>query len=289
MKGVNNVMQTIRELRYEDLPYVEAMQNGIENDYVPRVFKRLTSGNNRIFGLFEESRLIATGGYTIYAGSYAMLGRLRSDERYRGNENATTLLSYVLHEAKEHNGVEWIGANTQRSNRPARRVLDKLGLTPVTMLYPAATSSPDQLASDSSTWTPVTSLEAKRAWVNRAFIETGAVFPYECYYPFPAGPDLFPDHLLEKWSFYENDDRSRFVIMKYDYKLYEYLHVVYPWSDFLEVSGLWETVVKEYQRLSKEVDGQLYVWLDMNEEEAAQLPENHPFTLPDPWILYRYA
>ncbi|GEL08962.1 GNAT family N-acetyltransferase [Salisediminibacterium halotolerans] len=280
--------QTIRELHYEDLPRVEAMQNGIENDYVPRVFNRLTSGNNRIFGMFEGEDLISTAGYTVYAESYAMLGRLRSDIRYRGKANATTLLTYVLREAERHPGIQWIGANTQQANSPARRVLEKIGFEPVTALYPAATKEPARLAENGCVWNRLTSLSEKRAWVKRMYVDTGAVFPYECYYPFPASDDLFPDNLLDKWEFYENEDRSRFLLMKYDQKLYHYLHTVYPWDDFTEQPGLWKTIDESYKQLLQETDGETYVWMDMTEAEASALPDAHPFELPDPWVLYRY-
>ena len=41
-------------------------------------------GENRLFGLFVENKLVSLGGFSIFANEYAMLGRLRSDRSIRG-------------------------------------------------------------------------------------------------------------------------------------------------------------------------------------------------------------
>lgn len=73
----------IRALTKEDLPSLQAMETGIEDDYVIRVFERISTGNNKLFGLFSNDQLVSVGGLTVFAKQYAMLGRMRSDLRFR--------------------------------------------------------------------------------------------------------------------------------------------------------------------------------------------------------------
>ncbi|SFA83478.1 Acetyltransferase (GNAT) domain-containing protein [Lentibacillus halodurans] len=278
--------KTIRVLHSNDYPHLEVMDTGIEFDYIKHIFDRLVTGNNRLYGLFLDGQLVSLSGYSIYAGSYAMLGRLRSDRRFTGNGYSTELVSYVLNQVFQLNNIHWAGANTQEDNGSARRVLEKIGLSAYTTLHGAITKDISLLESGSEPWWPVTDLQRKQEWINRLYIKSASIFPYECYYPFPGSPDLFQDHDLMQWSFYENESGTRFLITKYDQKKHHYLHAVYPWNDIVSQQGLWETIANDYRRLAQQTDDETYIWMDLTKEEAQSLPLSHQFELPSPWILY---
>ncbi|MUK87930.1 GNAT family N-acetyltransferase [Ornithinibacillus sp. L9] len=282
--------KTIRVLTSKDFPYLKEMNTGIEDDYVIRIFDRLSTEPNRLYGLFIEDQLVSLGGISIYMNRYAMLGRLRSDRRYRGNDFATKLMAFMMNEAFQIEGIQWVGANTQEENIPARRVMDKIGLSAYTMTHGALTEDTSILQTGGKLWTPIHNLERKKEWVDKVYVQQAAVFPFECYYPFPASEALFSVENLLEWSFYENEDKTRFLITKPDQKKYRYLHAVYPWNDKTEQPGLWETISADYQDLVQQTaddnEVETYIWMDLTKEEVELLPANHPFTLPSPWILY---
>lgn len=277
----------IRLLMEEDLPYFEAMNTGIEEDYVIRIFNRLVSGDNRLYGLFMEDRLVSVCGYTIFADHYAMIGRVRSDVRYRGRDLATKLSRYIVEETAGLPAIRWVGANTQEENTPARRVLEKIGLSEQARLYSATSAGVSTLASGSAPWQEIHDMERKKEWLNELYVKTGAIFPYECYYPFPASWDLFQEDELADWSFFENAKNDRVLITKKDTKGRTYLHTIYPWHDLTEQDGLWETIDSAFGILKTlEPDAETYIWMDLDEEAIQALPDNHPFNLPSPWTLY---
>jgi len=278
--------KTIRRLHANDYSLYTTMDTGIENDYVGRVFQNLTTGGNILYGLFLDGQLASVGGYSIYREQYAMLGRLRSDRRYRGQDLATELMEHVIHEALNDDHIKWIGANTQEDNLPARRVLEKLGLPTHIMLHGAMTKDVSMLESGAPLWNPVTKLARKKEWLEKLFIQSEGIFPYECFYPFPASEQLFKEDEVEYWKFYENDSKTRCLITKPDRKRYHFLHMIYPWSDFTKQKGLWETVTRDYRKLAEMHEDETYIWKDLTKEEAALLPENHAFKLPSPWILH---
>ncbi|PYZ98925.1 GNAT family N-acetyltransferase [Alteribacter lacisalsi] len=279
--------KTIRMLQFEDYPYMEAMDTAVEDDYIKRIFERLTSGPHKLYGMFLGDRLVSVGGYSIFARSYAMLGRLRSDRNYRGMNHTTELLRHIKEEAFRLEDIRWAGANTQEENTAARRVLEKAGLTPCAILHGAITKNTSALETGAKPWAPVRNSRERKQWLERVFTESEAVFPYECYYPFPASEDLFAEDAVRDWQFYENPDQSRVLITKHDQKKYHYLHAIYPWQDFKEQNGLWETITNDYRVLSEQyTDEETYVWMDMSREAVDALPSEHPFTLPSPWILH---
>lgn len=278
--------QSIRQLNREDLHYLEAMETGIEDDYILRVYSRISSGSSRLYGLFLDDQLASVGGYTIFAEQYAMLGRMRSDLRFRGNNFSTQLMAYIMEQVFKLPAIQWIGANTQQENASARRVMDKLGLQEVSVLYSAVSSGASVLESGGAVWQEATALSHKKAWVDRLYIQTGAVFPYECYYTFPGSEELFTDDNLAQWSFFENTLKDRVLIVKQDYKRNYYLHTVYPWDDLMEQPGLWETISLAQQQLSKKVKTSALLWMDLSPGQVKALPGHHPFDLPSPWLLY---
>ncbi|GGK01905.1 hypothetical protein GCM10007063_25210 [Lentibacillus kapialis] len=278
--------KTIRMLDEHDYPYYKAMDTGFEFDYIKYVFNALVHENNRLYGLFIDDQLVSVGGYSLYAGIYVMLGRLRSDRRFMGNGFSTEIASHVMHEALNINGIRWVGGNTQEHNMSAQRVLEKIGLVPYITMYGALTKDTTVLESGAEPWQPITNPERKKEWLHQTYIQTGAIFPYECYYSFPASAELFQNEELKQWSFYENPEKTRFLITKYDQKKHHYLHAVYPWHDITSQSGLWETIATDYQKPLQQTNEETYIWMDLTKEKTRNLPANHPFELPSPWILY---
>lgn len=278
---------TIRTLVLGDLPYLEAMETGIEDDYVKRIFERLvTTEHNRLFGLFLGEKLASVCGYTIFAGSYAMIGRIRSDIRFRGKDLATKLTAHVLRAAFELPNVQWVGANTQEENTPARRVLEKLGLDEYAPLYGAITQDLSPFEKGDPKWKEIQDIGKKKEWLERLYIEPGAVFPFECYYLFPASEALFPDERIAQWQFFGNAAEDRVLILKHDFKKHHYLHAVYPWTDLMEQPGLWETISTGYRQYAAEASEDAFIWMDLSKEQSALLPEDHRFELPSAWVLY---
>jgi RimJ/RimL family protein N-acetyltransferase len=275
---------SIRMLNGDDIRLFEEMDTGIENDYIVRIFDRLTEGRSEMYGLFTEGRLVSTAGYTLFAGCYAMLGRLRSDRNYRGRSFATTLMNYVKEQALSRPHIQWVGGNTEEQNVPARHVLSNIGLEKQAVLQIAAADQVNDLASGEAPWRQITNEKKKRLWLQETFLESGRIFPYECYYPFPADEALFGHENLNTWRFYENSSGTRYMLTKIDTKDRTYLHVIYPWQDYRNQNGLWGTIAAEQARSEHELQEQLQIWLDV--QDAGALPENHPFELRSRWTLY---
>lgn len=278
--------ETIRQLTGDDFPALQNMQTGIEDDYVIRVFDRISSGPNRLFGLFSDGRLASVGGYTVFAGSYAMLGRMRSDLRYQGRSLSTRLMAHVRDAAMNEPGIRFVGANTQEFNIPAQRVLEKIGLSRQAELFSATANNVGMLETGAAPWRKVLDATEKMSWLEKVYIRSGQIFPYECYYPFPASAELFSDSRLTEWDFYENPAQDRVLITKHDTKKYDYLHTLYPWDDLLAQTGLWETLREPLEAIRRGSEEGAYIWIDLTREQARQLPEGHPFDLPSPWLLY---
>lgn len=277
----------IRELSSSDIDIVKTIDTDIEDDYVIRVFDRLTSGENRIFGLFLDNQIVSTAGYTLYAGSYAMLGRLRSDLRFRGNNYATKLMAYVRDIAFGLPGIKWVGGNTQENNLPARKVLTNIGLEKQEMLYPATTKNIEGLLKGDTTWSLISDRAEKKQRLSDAYVPSSKVFTYECYYPFPGTEDLFRDEQIKDWNVYTSTHNTYPIVTKKDIKKYTYLQVNYPFSDVFTSEGIWETINHDYKDLqSMHPDEEVYVWLDIPEKFINQLPPNHPFEFESPWILH---
>lgn len=278
--------QTIRQLTGEDIHALQAMQTGIDDDYVIRVFDRISHGHNRLFGLFQDGQLASIGGYTIFSGSYVMLGRMRSDLRFRGLNLSTRLMAHVRNAALEHEGIRFIGANTEEINIPAQRVLENIGLAKQSVLVAATAPHVSGLESGAAPWRKVESSEEKMRWLQKVYIRPGRIFPFECYYPFPATPELFSQHLLVEWDFFENPAQDRIVIAKHDVKKYDFLHTLYPWDDLLEQPGLWETLRAPLEAIRTKSQEGTFIWIDLTHEQVHKLPAGHPFDLSSPWFLY---
>ncbi|MET3683712.1 GNAT superfamily N-acetyltransferase [Alkalibacillus flavidus] len=280
----------IRPLTIDDESLIANMQTGIEDDYVVRVFERLvTHDNQRLFGLFSGGELASIAGYTIYQEQYGMLGRLRSDQRYLGNGHATTIVQYAIDQLKQRDDIKWIGANTQLHNYPAKRVLEKLNLPQLEMLYPAVLVDSSKMPeATGDTWQRLTTIDEKRRWIDPLQEDEQVIFPLEAYYPFPASPALFTDEQLDNWTFFENDTQDRFVIMKFDQKKYAYAHVIYLWDDLFDQPGLMKTIYNEFESFKEQYGDDIRIRFDIPESTRQHIPNDDAFSFQDPWILHGY-
>lgn len=276
----------IRRLTEDDFPLFLAMDTGIEDDYIAHFFQRFVHAGDSLYGLFAEDQLAVMAGFSVFAGSYAMLGKLRSDRRFQGKSLATELMTYVKNEALQRKEVKWVGGNTEEKNLPARRVLEKSGLTPRITQYAATAASVFPLETGAGSWKKVTSLKKKQQWLENTYLKENKIFPYECYYPFPAAPSLFGKEELQSWNMYENEAGTRFVITKHDQKRTHYVHVGYPWDDFHRQPGFWETISAAQQELEEKLQEKPIIWLDLPKEAAGSLPPGHPFNLSSIWVLH---
>lgn len=280
--------ELIRQLTPKDLSYYKKMQTGLADDYMLQVFDLITDGDHYLYGLFVQDDLVALSGFTVFKKYYAMLGRLRTDQRYRKNGFGTKIVDYSLHQAMAHPDVHWIGANTEQYNTAAQSVLKKVGLPPVQLLYAAQTTSVKQLiATDSIVWNELLDEHKKMEWIKRTYLHPTfdkKVFPLEAYYPFPISQEMFTDS-LQHWHFYENEDQTRYIILWEEDKGGKYLHVVYPWHDFMDQPGLFNTIEKVLVH-AQQHDSETLIWWDLTEKDVSYLPLEHPFDLPSPWILH---
>ncbi|MGP4073199.1 GNAT family N-acetyltransferase [Piscibacillus sp. B03] len=277
----------IRPLTMSDLDLYKKMQTGIKDDYIIRIFDRLiTSDEHQVYGLFVENDLVSIAGYTIFAEQYAMLGRLRSDLRYTGKGYATQLIQYVIEQIKKMPEIKWIGANTQRHNFSALRVLEKVQLPPLKALHASTLVNPERLNNTpGASWTPVTSLEEKREWVSSIENDSNIIFPYQAYYPFPASPNLFKDDEIKNWYFYKNPNEDRVLIVYYDQKKYDYAHVVYLWNDMFKQPGLWETVFEVHELFKEKYGEDIKIRTDLTDVSRKDTHDD-AFEIQDPWVLH---
>lgn len=277
----------IRKLTAEDFIYYKKMQTGLDDDYMLQVFDRITSGDNYVYGLFINEDMVALSGFTLFKNYYAMLGRLRTDQRYRGQGYGTKIVDYSIEQALAHPDVKWIGANTEKHNKAAQSVLKKVGFPPVELFYAAQTHTVEKLVKDDWTWEEVTDLNKKMDWIRQTYLHPTfdkKVFPLESYYPFPVSEKMF-EGSIDHWHFFENKEKTRYVMLWEERKGKNFLHVVYPWQDFMEQPGLFNTIEQSLLHAKKN-DSETILWWDYTETDVTSLPSDHPFDLPSPWVLH---
>ncbi|WP_226580391.1 GNAT family N-acetyltransferase [Halobacillus litoralis] len=276
----------VKSLTMKDFPALQAMDTGIEDDYVVRIFDRLiTSEEHRLFGLFQHNQMLAVGGYSLFGQKkFAMLGRLRSDRRFQTKGNATELLKPIIKDLKEDPDVKWIGANTHLSNLAARRVLDKLGIEQGPVIHYLTLTRPELLSGHTPgpVWRELDSVDDKRHLLMNVSENKLQMFPYECYYPLPFDNALFTDEYLKEASFYQKPDKTRFVIVKNDTKKYDYSHVKYFWDDHYDQPGFFETIVDHWEKHPHHAG----CWIDFSHQGFQNIPDPSAYDVQEPWILY---
>lgn len=274
----------IKVLDESDQKALEQMETGIENDYVLRIFSDLIKReNNVVYGLYEDGQIISIAGYTLFADQYAMLGRLRSDRRFKSKGHSTNLLRYIIEDLKALPSVKWIGAHTEENNAPTHRVMSKLDIPHFVTTHPLVLKNPSQVVgTPGPLWKPVYETYQKRELLRSVSEPPLGVFPYEGYYPLPFDMDLFTDDYLEHTSFYVNETGDRFVMVRDDQKGEHYASVKYLWDDHHEQPGFWETVKHELQYYP-EIYG---AWIDFSPRGYQNIPSLHPYEVKQPWVLY---
>src|SRR5699024_12840183 len=98
--------RTIRLLNSDDYSHMDDLHTGIEEDYVKRIFHKLVAGPNRLYGLFVNGKMASIEGYSVFAGRYAMLGRLRTDRGDKGIQFYTALMTHLLNEVLQQKTVQ---------------------------------------------------------------------------------------------------------------------------------------------------------------------------------------
>ncbi|WP_079478260.1 GNAT family N-acetyltransferase [Halobacillus salinus] len=276
----------VKMLTIDDLPALMAMETGIEDDYVVRIFDRLIeSDSHQLFGLFQEGQMLAVAGYSLFGqNKFAMLGRLRSDRRFQQKGNATRLLEPIVDHLKRVPGVEWVGANTHLGNIPARRVLQKLGIEQGPVIHYLTLKDPEKLSGHTKgpVWNRVEDLNEKYRLLDSLESNALDMFPYECYYPFPYDKSLFTDDYLEESSFYLSPDQQRFVIIRNDTKKYDYSHVKYFWDDHYDQPGFFETLQDHWNQNPDNAG----CWIDFSAQGFKNIPDLSAYDVQEPWILY---
>lgn len=179
------------------------------------------------FGYFINNQLVSTAGYTIFGPGLAMLGRLRSDIRYRGHGYSKQLTKYVLDQAFQTKELKWLGANTQADNIPAQKVLNHIHLEKQTAFYGCTAKRLDVLMDKEPGWQEVTQKELKNKLLNTYHIAKKTFFPLECYYPFPSLPELFQNDQIKSWRFFSRGRTSPFNYKKKDIKKKRFIFTQY--------------------------------------------------------------
>ncbi|MBO8156834.1 MAG: GNAT family N-acetyltransferase [Bacillaceae bacterium] len=276
----------IRKLNVGDYDFLKKMDTGIGDDYVVRIFPGLVKSTHQaVYGLFdsEKMHLLSIAGYTIFARKFAVLGRLRSDRRFLSKGHATRLVQYIIDDLKTMPEIKWIGANTQMPNVSARRVLEKLGLSPNVTFYSTELVNREKITgTDGELWTAVNATEEKRALLTSVQNNQLGMFPYECYYPLPFDEILFTDSYLDDCFVYKNRDSSRFFLLMEDQKGDVYAHLKYFWDDAFEQPGFWKTVFHAMDTIFTEHK----LWVDFSENGFQHIPAPEAFDIQKPWILY---
>ncbi|MBB6453556.1 hypothetical protein HNQ94_002005 [Salirhabdus euzebyi] len=282
---MTNGLLQMRKLTKADYSKLTAMDTGIEDDYVVRIFDNLLeSKEHALYGLFDDEKMLTIAGYSIFANHFAMLGRLRSDRRYLARGNATTLLLKMIEDLKADPNIFWIGANTEVHNGPARRVLTKIGLPADPPSYPVKLQESMKIqGKPGPLWQAINEREEKRKLLLSLQENALRMFPYECYYPFPFHESLFSNDYLDESTFYANDDKSRFFMMKEDQKGNLYAHMAYFWNDHFEQPGLWDTVNQALE--SSFTEHQL--WIDVSKQAYPVFAQQEEiFDIQKPWMLH---
>ncbi|WP_245807700.1 GNAT family N-acetyltransferase [Halobacillus massiliensis] len=277
-----------RKLTINDLPSLQKMDTGIEDDYILRIFDKLIeSPAQELYGLFHNHQLLSLAGYSLFGkDQFAMIGRLRSDQNHRSKGFATLLLQKVIKDLYKRPSVKWVGANTHVHNLSARRTLEKSGLTDGPISYYLTLTAPEKLSghTQGNRWIEVHELPEKRRYLLELSQNALGLFPYECYYPLPYDASLFSEEYLKASNLYVKSDGSRFVLINNDQKKYNYSHVKYFWNDHYNQPGFFETVLHHW----KENPDNIGCWIDFSPQGYRNIPDLTPYHVQEPWILYNF-
>lgn len=275
-------MDTIRLLTFEDLSVYQKMQTGVEKDYMLDVFKRLTTTNeNRLFGYFVGETLVAVAGYTYFPGGNVMLGRLRSDYRYRKQGYPTKLLTALVKQLSSDKTVRFIGGYTHISNTPAKKIMSRLGFQFIDTHYSfACTDLSPFLSSKTRVWDELITFDKKKAALERLTHTTVTSFTYEAYYPFPYSERLIPEEKLNKLRIFQSPKTKEYLYMDEDFKGEDLLVIRYFSDDLFDTPGLFDTI---HFALSGE---HRLPWFDFSPNQFNRLIHQDAFQIEKGWELH---
>lgn len=275
---------TLKQITKANQIDVFKMETGLKEDYVLRILPQLIE-NEPVYGAYRNDELVAIAGYTLFANSFAILGRLRTAMAYRGNGIATQLLQKVMKIAIEKHSIDWIGLTTLDDNLPVHHIAKNLGMAHMTSYY-SCTLRPQKLnkkETDDHNWKIVSGLEKKRWYINK-FLPTATenvlgMFPYEAYYPIIQSQKLITDKYLERCYMFINTDKHKFILLMPDHKDKPYFHVKYFWDDFFDH----ELLIEQLYLLA--CHHQRYLWIDLAESTYQKRPKEF-FDNVSKWRLY---
>ncbi|MGM0523623.1 MAG: hypothetical protein ACQER2_06230 [Bacillota bacterium] len=275
-------MISIRPLTTTDFPLYQQMETGMDNDYMLTVFERLvTPPYNYLYGLFHDEILTSVAGYTYFPGGNVMLGRLRSDANYRQLGYPTQLLHYLVDMVKQDANVKFIGGYTHIDNTPAKKILEKLCMSPIDTYhsFPAVNLKP--LITDQILWDEITDNQKKRQALQTLIKQGVASFPYEAYYPFPLTESLIPDEKLRAMRIFQSPVTAHFLFVDNDYKGEALLNIRYVHDDIFTTPGLFYTI----DQLLKHESDRL-PWFNFSKTQYHKLTHKDCFRLEPGWELH---
>lgn len=275
-------MITIRPLTNADFTLYQQMKTGVDNDYMLMVFERLvTPPDNYLYGLFHDEALASVAGYTYFPGGNVMLGRLRSDVRFRQLGYPTQLLHYLVDTIQQDPSVHFIGGYTHISNVAAKKILAKLGMTPIDTYYSFPAIKLQPLIHDQILWDEVTGHDQKRHALQTLIENDVASFPYEAYYPFPLTQNLIPDEKLLAMHVYQSPVTGNYLFADKDYKGEALLNIRYVHDDLFTTPGFFHTI----DRLFKNEPERL-PWFNFSKTQYNNLNHKDCFRLEAGWELH---
>src|SRR5699024_10486056 len=97
----------IRKLTTGDYQAFQQMDTGIEDDYIFHIFPESVNQEDT-YGFFQDGRLVSMAAITVFADRYVILGRVRTDRRYRGQGIATQLLGNLCRKVDARPDISWV-------------------------------------------------------------------------------------------------------------------------------------------------------------------------------------
>lgn len=278
-----------RQLASADYPAFLAMQTGISHDYITDIFPEAVN-HEATYGIFVDNQLIAMGAITRLADHYAILGRVRTDDRYRRQGVSTACLQELTHITAADPTIQWIGLATEVDNHSMRRVAEKLpfaflGAYQSCSLSQAVMSDVLQAMTDHDDtkqhWQRITDTTQKHHLLTRLKSETRdlPLFPYDCYYPLPYEADVWHGNYLESVIFYKNKIDSNVAMATEDGKGWPYLQWTYFGADLFEKPGLWQVMIQHAQTLGYDI------WFELPIQTT--IPDKlKPYLTTNAWTYY---
>lgn len=276
-------MDTIRLLNIKDFQLYNEMQTGVKDDYMLRIFDQLvTSSHQYLYGYFHDQQLVSVAGFTYFPGGNVMLGRLRSDQRFRHQGHSTQLLRYLVDLLTHDRQVTFIGGYTQVTNTPAKNILEKLSFSYVDTYYnfPALSLQPF-ISEHDVVWDDITHTKEKQRAIESLIKEGVRSFPYDAYYPFPLTKELISDEKLSALKIFQSPESKRYLLIDKDFKGEPLLNIRYFHDDLFTSPGLFKTISSLLKNEPERLP-----WFNLSIEQMNQLTHKECFRTEEGWELY---